>query len=217
MAKGEVSSIEEYMGKRMNPALNTFRKAAQNQGIPFYYTDPIPDYWPGDESSQGYGVMTEIDLPKKVYYEQLEITPSLEILERTLKNHFVNITTERFTDAPEEVRQRYKKVAEIVWNTFQQNRSKDVTELNSLAQVLERKYWEGQQKLSAHKSAPDFIGVSLSDPAANEIMDTNLLNLYRFDIVRKLIKRIDPTYVLKRAEDVQKIVDKLLEVQNNSV
>lgn len=67
---GTVKSIEEYMDKGMNPALNAFQKAAKQVGASLTYEQPIPDYWPEDASSEGYGVMVSVDFNPEERAEQ---------------------------------------------------------------------------------------------------------------------------------------------------
>jgi hypothetical protein len=62
LESGTVNSLEEYLTKGMNPALQVFKKAAEVQGLTLTQGDPLPNYWPNDEGSAGYGVLANVAL-----------------------------------------------------------------------------------------------------------------------------------------------------------
>lgn len=94
LKKGQVSSIEDYMEKNLNPGLNLFKSVARKfkddtgQNLFLHHSDPITNYWEEDIASSGYGVMIAVDFPNKDYGENGLVAP-VSIIERTSKKHFI--------------------------------------------------------------------------------------------------------------------------------
>lgn len=136
LQKGRVGSIEEYMKKNMNPALNALKRAALNHKLNFHHTDPIPEYWPGDKTSQGYGVMTEIDLPGKKYQAIGMNSVPIEIISRTSREHFIE-QTRKFPNFPRHIPKMGEVLAALVWDNYQRLKDASLPELQKELTTLE--------------------------------------------------------------------------------
>ncbi len=136
LQEGRVGSIEEYMKKNMNPALNTFKRAALNHNLNLYHTDPIPEYWPGDKTSQGFGVMTEIDLPGKKYQSIGMNSVPIEIISRTSRKHFIE-QTKKLPHFPYHIPEMGEVMAAFIWDGYQRLKDATLSELQEELAAIE--------------------------------------------------------------------------------
>lgn len=204
-ASGDVASIDDYMSKRLNPGVNTFRSAAkkyeQKTGYKAFVwnSDPIKDYWPADKASDGYGVMVEVDLPGKDY-GQHPITPPIAVLERTSRGHII----ERYRAYSHAGSAIGEGIAATVYDVWYVHRNDSISTLRQLSNTLADEYsrtWDKIEKLPY--DADEQTDKSLRDKAVT--------SLFCFEIVQSIVESRSRAEIesqeLTRVPDIEYSID----------
>jgi len=180
--RGEVSSIGEYMEQGKNPGVRTFRSAARKyenktKEKPFVWSsDAIADYWPVNAASGGYGAMAAIDLPNK-NYNQDNIVPPIEILERTSRAHLIERIKYDSGVAGPELADRVAAAYDI-WH---QHRHDSFSDLRTVLNQLWKDYDDGWDKMQQYPS-------DLSWKMEEELQKATVKKLYCTVIIRLLME-----------------------------